>query len=131
MDEQQIKSGLEELWAKGQMKSDWELKVHTLESVTEAVSRIPKEFSKKSAFLEDLQTSQQPPLQEPIDQEPSREWYSLLGLNEKEKGKIGVLKSFTQDMGLTPGWVSFACVFRNHVRNIVRNFERGYEKQNY
>ena len=104
MDESHIQQGLEELWSKGQVKSDWQLKIYTLDHVTDLVSRLPLSYARKSDFLADKVT---PPLKVPehIDQEPSREWCSLLALPQGEKSRATALQKFTQDMELTPGWV--------------------------
>ena len=103
MDEATIQKGLEELWEKGLLKSGWEFKIHTLEYVTGLVARIPREFNRKSDFLSQTVPTVKGP--DTIDQEPSRDWWSLLAIPEAEKSRAAALEKFSHEMELTPGWV--------------------------
>ena len=101
-----MQQGLEDLWAQGLQKSEWEFKKHTLEYVSTLVNRIPREFSRKSEFL--AEKIPPPPPVEAIEQEPSRDWCSLLAIPACEKTRAVALENFSKGMELTPGWV---CIY--------------------
>ena len=124
----EIKTGLEELWAKGQVKSDWILKKFTLEDIQKVLSALPKKYCTMSEFLVDQQ-GRSAVIPEAIDQEPSREWCSLLGITNKAKAVA--IEKYCGDAGITPGWVSanYCLFFCNHVRNVATTFRTWLRKK--